>query len=214
MPVSELGSAELERLYGPWAGRTPADAARLLAGHPGPWWVAGGWAVQAFTGVERPHADLDLEVPRVDLPLLRRHLAGRLDVWAAFDGALRPLLPEDDPTGSADAVLPPGCGQVWLRPGGAAPWEYDVLLMPGDRSTWTFKRDRRLRRPLDEVVWSQDGVPYLRPEVQLLLKARGLRPQDQHDFELAAPLLDGPSRRWLRESLALVHPGHRWLTDL
>ena len=214
MPISELTDDELTRLYGPWAERTPPDAARLLADYPGPWWIAGGWAIEAFTGARRHHGDLDVEVLRADLPLLRRHLAGRLDVWMAVDGALRPLLPSDDPDGAAEAVLPAGCGQVWVRPGGAEPWEYDILLMPGSRDTWEFKRDRRIRLPLADVGWTRDGVKYLRPEIQLLLKARGLRPKDQRDFEATLPLLKRNSRVWLRESLQLVQPGHPWVAAL
>lgn len=214
MPVHELGGDELTRLYGPWADRTPADAARLFAGYPGRWWVAGGWAIEAFTGVPRHHGDVDVEVLRVDLPLLRRHLAGRLDVWTASDGSLCPLLPGDDPDGAADVVLPPDCGQVWVRAGGAEPWEYDVMLMTGDWDTWEFKRDRRIRRPLADISWSSGGVPYLRPEIQLLLKARALRPKDQLDFDAALALLSPQAQDWLRQSLELAHPGHRWITAL
>ncbi len=214
MPIRELGSDELARLYGPWSGRLPADAARLFADYRGLWWIAGGWAIEAFTGVERHHDDLDLEVPRVDLPQLRGHLADRLDVWTASDGSLRPLLPGDDPDGSADAVLPPGCGQLWLRHSGAEPWEYDVLLMTGDHDMWEFKRDRRIRLPLSEIRWFHDQVPYLRPEVQLLLKAQGLRAKDQRDFDVVLPALDRALRTWLREALSLAHPGHRWLAAL
>jgi hypothetical protein len=94
------------------------------------------------------------------------------------------------------------------------PWEYDILLTRSDRVTWVFKRDPRIRRPLGEVLWTRDDVPYLRPEVQLLLKARALRPKDQADFEAASPLLDPSSRAWLRESLQLVSPGHRWIPAL
>lgn len=214
MPVSALSHEETVRLYGPWAGRTPADAARLLTGYPGPWWVAGGWAIDAFTGRPRAHADLDLEVPRVDLPLLRRHLASRLDLWTATDGALRPLLPGDATDAAADAVLPTGCGQLWARPSGAEPWEYDLLLMTGDHQSWEFKRDRRVRRPLDEVGRTVDGIPFLRPEIQLLLKARGRRPKDQRDFEVTLPLLPHADQAWLRASLEVAHPGHPWLTAL
>lgn len=39
-------------------------------------------------------ADIHPSVPRHDLPLLRRHLAGRLHAWGALSAALRPLLPE------------------------------------------------------------------------------------------------------------------------
>lgn len=214
MPLSELTGEELTRLYGPWAGRTPAKAARLLQDYPGPWWVAGGWAIEAFSGVRRPHGDLDLEVLRVDLPLLRRHLAGRFDLWTADSGALKPLLPDDDPDGSADTLLPEGCGQVWVRAGAVEPWEYDILLMTGDRETWEYKRDRRIRRPLADVGWSHGGVRYLRPEIQLLLKARGLRPKDQQDFDAALPLLEPDARAWLRDALELAHPGHPWSVTL
>lgn len=209
-----MDDAELVRLYGPWAGRRPADAAKLFNGYPGRWWVAGGWAIEAFTGVERHHGDLDLEVPRAELALLRQHLAGHLDVWTAADGALRPLLPGDDGSGAADVVLPTGCGQVWVRAAGQEPWEYDILLAPGGADRWEFKRDRRITWSSADVVWRQHGVPYLRPELQLLLKAKGLRPKDQQDFNAARPLLSEAAAAWLRESLATVHPEHPWLTAL
>jgi hypothetical protein len=51
---------DVVRLYGPWCHRTPHDAARLLDGNPGRWWVAGGWAVEAFTGAPRDHGDVDV----------------------------------------------------------------------------------------------------------------------------------------------------------
>jgi hypothetical protein len=73
---------ELVRLYGPWAGRTPRDAAALFHGYDGLWWMAGGWSLEAFTGASRRHDDCDPCVLRTELPLLRHHLAGRLDLWA------------------------------------------------------------------------------------------------------------------------------------
>ena len=154
-----LDGEELARLYGPWAGRTPADAARLLAGYPGRWWIAGGWAIEAFTGRSRHHSDLDLEVLRVDLPLLRRHLAARLDLWTADAGALRPLLPEDNPEGGADTVLPPGCGQVWARASGAIATHYfhgTTARRKADRSLVT-QADVEIERFLRQVA-GESGV--------------------------------------------------------
>lgn len=207
MPVSELSHDELVRIYGPWTPRTPQDAARLFAGYPGRWWVAGGWALQAFTGVSRPHGDVDPSIPRHELPLLRRHLAGVLDLWSADQENLRILLPGDVDRDSLAA----SCENVWARRSGGEPWEYDVILMDVVEDRWVFKRDERTSLPVEEIVWSLDGVPYLRPEVQLLHKAHRLRPQDQADFDAASPLLEPGPRRWLREALALAHPGHPWL---
>lgn len=198
---------DLVRLYGPWAPRTPGDVARLLTGYPGRWWIAGGWAIEAFTDVHRPHGDIDPSIPRTDVLVLRRHLDGVLDVWAADQGSLRPLT-GDDPSLSAT------CGNLWLRPSGSEPWEYDVILMDVTDDTSTYKRDARITAPISEILWARDGIEYLRPEVQLLHKAPGLRPQDQLDFDACAPLLTAPARRWLRDALATAHPGHPWIPTL
>ncbi|MEP9384429.1 hypothetical protein [Nocardioides sp. KR10-350] len=211
MGVNDLDTAEFERLYGPWAPRTPAEVAALFEGYTGTWWVAGGWALEAFTGVEREHEDTDPSVLRCELALLRGHLAGRLDVWAACAGALTPLLPDDDPLGAADDVLPAGCGQVWTRPGAMQPWEYDILLAPGTPAEWVYKRDESLRMPMADALWTRDGVRYLQPEIQLLYKAKGLRPKDQRDFDSTLPFLDERRRRWLRDGLERTLPGHPWL---
>jgi hypothetical protein len=198
---------EIVRLYGPWLPRTPRDAAALLEGYAGPWWIAGGWAIEAFTGAARDHDDVDPSIPRSDVDRLRDHLRGRLDVWQADDGILSPMVDEGRP-------LSDTCENLWLRPSGAEPWEYDVILMHATSTTWTFKRDARISLPLPDIIWERDGITYLRPEVQLLHKARGLRPKDQADFETCAPLLDERARTWLREALGIAHPGHPWLRDL
>ena len=210
MPVSELSHEEVTRIYGPWLPRTPLDAVRLFQGYPGRWWIAGGWALQAFTGVSRPHSDLDPSIPRHELPLLRRHLAGRIDLWAADQETLRVLLPADVGRDS----LAESCENVWARSSGGEPWQYDIILMDVTDDRWVFKKDSRISRPVDEIVWSSDGVPYLRPEVQLLHKANALRPKDQADFAVTWPLLEPSARRWLREAIELAHPAHPWLRVL
>ena len=157
---------EIVRLYGPWAPRTPQDAAALLEGYDGPWWIAGGWAVEAFTGVPRAHDDVDPSIPRSDVAALRRHLAGRSTSGRRTTARLRPA-------GGGDATeVAPTCENLWLRRSGADPWEYDVILMSTSPTTWTFKRDPRISLPLREILWDSDGITYLRPEVQLLHKAQ------------------------------------------
>jgi len=199
---------EILRLYGPWRNHCPADADALFSGYPGRWWVAGGWAIEAFTGVAREHDDIDLSIPRSDLPLLRQHLAGRLDIWAADSGTLRPLIGPDGDT------LPATCGNLWLRRSGADPWEYDVVLMDITGGQWHYKRDQRIALGIDEILWHENGISYLRPEIQLLHKAPGLRPKDQQDFETCLPVLDTTARIWLVAALELAHPGHPWIDEL
>ncbi len=202
-----LDHDEIVRLYGPWAARTPQDAAELFAGYDRPWWIAGGWAIEAYTGVPREHGDVDPSIPRSDAHALRHHVAGRFDVWQADSGTLRPLWDGED-------LVSDECENLWLRPSGAEPWEYDVILMHTTPTTWTFKRDARISLPLEQILWERDGIAYLKPEVQLLHKARAVRPQDQVDLDVCAPLLDPGARSWLRDALELAHPGHPWMDEL
>lgn len=78
---------------------------------------------------------------------------------------------------------------------------------------WVFKRDENTRKPIERLgLVSDSGIPYLRPEVVLLFKAKSNRDKDQRDFEQVIPRLDINSRGWLSNSLQTVHPNHPWLT--
>ncbi|WP_045279086.1 nucleotidyltransferase domain-containing protein [Microbacterium oxydans] len=198
---------EIVRLYGPWNPRTVIDVIELFEGYPGRWWIAGGWAIEAFTGVSRPHSDIDPSIPRSDANRLRAHVVDRLDVWAANQGDLLPLANPDRP-------VPDTCSNLWLRPNGATPWEYDVILMDATPALWTYKRDPRVTLPFDKILWSQAGVEYLRPEIQLLHKAPGLRPQDRLDFDAARSSMSDEASAWLRCALETAHPGHPWIEEL
>lgn len=201
-----LDAAEVVRLYGPWSGRTPRDAAKFLHGYSGRWWIAGGWAIDAFVRTPRTHDDLDIGIPRAEVDGFIEFASASLDVWAAA-GSLTPLLhrPSDVST---------QCGNLWLRASGADPWEYDVQLNNVVGWTWRYKRNPNIARPLSDCLWSHDGIAYLRPEIQLLHKAKHVRNKDTVDFQRCLPLLDEPSRTWLAQSLLSESPHHPWLTEI
>ncbi|WP_243232786.1 nucleotidyltransferase domain-containing protein [Microbacterium sp. CIAB417] len=202
-----MDHSDVVRLYGPWHSRTVRDVVELFEGYTGPWWIAGGWAIEAFTGVSRSHGDIDPSVPRSDAHLLRAHVLGRLDVWAANRGDLLPLTDPARP-------VPDTCSNLWLRADGASPWEYDVILMDSTQERWTYKRDPRVTLAFDKILWTKEGVNYLRPEIQLLHKAPGLRAQDQLDFDAARSSLSDEASAWLRSALETAHPRHPWIEQL
>lgn len=191
------------RLYGPWTRRTPQDAATRFAAYGGRWWIAGGWAVDAFVGSSRKHGDLDIGIPRASWRAFVAFASDELDVWAAH-GSLTPLLR------GKGGRLSDRCGNLWLRASGADPWEYDVLLENVQDDTWVFKRDARVTRPLSDCLWKQQNVTYLRPEVQLLLKAGAPRAKDTFDLDRSLPFLGASDLTWLEQSLRTAHPGHPW----
>ena len=67
--------------YGPWDSLDPDELKSVMEGYPKPWWVVGGHAIEAFTGVPRPHEDVDLVVFGRDTPDLRAHFENALAPW-------------------------------------------------------------------------------------------------------------------------------------
>lgn len=200
-----MDDAEFFSWYGHWAPLRPTEVLDLLGGGGFPYWIAGGWAIDAFTGRSREHADIDVTVLARDFAAVRDRLHG-YHIWEA-QGSLRPLLP--------GAAMPDEDGQVWVRRDAASPWLVDLLLTPADGDDWVCKRDRSIRLPLDVIGWtSADGAPYLKPEIVLLMKAKHDQPKDRADFDAALPLLDPAARDWLVTGLRSVHPGHPWLAAL
>lgn len=66
-------------------------------------------------------------------------------------------------------------------------WRFDVFREPHDGDTWICRRYTSMRAPGVFDV-SADGIPYLRPEICLLLKAKAVRDKDVADFgAVAAP---------------------------
>jgi hypothetical protein len=197
---------EFERLYGPWDPLLPTEVADYLNGFDAPWWVAGGWSIEAFTGVRRHHEDIDVSIFHRDLPRLRTAMAGRAHIWSAGSGALRPVN-DDWPD------LHPDASQVWLREHASAPWRVDVLVNPDDDGRWVNRRWAEHVAPLEEITWvGNDGVTYLNPEIALLFKAKLQRPKDDRDLDVAWPLLTPDQRAWLRDAVrATEGEDHPWL---
>lgn len=72
-----------------------------------------------------------------------------------------------------------------------------------------------IRLPYDELIeHTADGIPYERPEVTLLFKAKHARPKDESDLAAVLPRLSAERRQLAAAWIALVHPGHFWLPDL
>jgi hypothetical protein len=178
-----------------------------LADVAAPWYVAAGWAVDLFLGGgHRAHDDLEIAAPRERLG----------EILAAFPELDRFWV--GDPPGLAvpfDAGQPEGSHQTWLCNPASGAWRLDVFSEPSDGDTWICRRDPSIRMPYARLIErTPDGIPYGRPEVALLFKAKAARPKDEEDFAAALPFLDADRRQWLADALTRLHPGHRWLTAL
>jgi hypothetical protein len=102
--------------------------------------------------------------------------------------------------------------QTWLFDLGPLVYRLDVFREPHDGDTWICRRDADTRLPYARVFETTPaGVPYLRPEIMLLFKAKQPRPKDVADLTVTLPALDDGRRRWLADALDQVHPGHAWI---
>ena len=200
---------EFERLYGPWDAFDPPGVQEFLKDFPGEWWVVGGWAIQAFTGVERPHEDIDVVIWRRDIPALLDLARGRYHVWSAGAGALRPV-DERFPEPHLES------GQLWLREHAQAPWVLDCLFNDDVDGLWVSRRDATWTAPLEDVTWvADDGIRYMQPEVVLYHKALQSRPKDELDLQRAWPMLTPEKQEWLRGAIADFYgEDHAWLRNL
>jgi hypothetical protein len=190
-----------------WEGWRPETAAHALAGVDVPWAVAAGWAIDLFLGHQRrEHDDLELAVPASRF----REVAGALSELEFHVIGPGTSVPVD----RAGALLDTH-HQTWGLDRAANRWRVDLFREPSDGDTWICRRDPRIRLPYSEVIeHTNGGIPYVRPEIVLLFKAKHARPKDEGDLAAVLPRLDASRRRLLAGWLEQVHPVHFWIADL
>jgi hypothetical protein len=192
-----------------WDAWRPEVVARLFENVRLPWYVAAGWALDLFRGEQRrEHGDLEVAVPSTRFDELADVLDG-FEVFVITDRA------EATPLSHArDRLM--DTQQTWIREPATDVWRLDVFREPSDGDTWLCRREPAIRMPYARLIeHTGDGIPYGRPEVVLLFKAKHAHEQkNQGDFEATLPLLDPSRVEWLRDALERVHPGHRWLDAL
>jgi hypothetical protein len=167
-----------------------------------PWYVAAGWAIDLFLGGKRrDHEDLEIAIPAAALPEFVDALDG-FEIYAVRvpgKGIFTPL-----------AEAGPGLAethQTWVRDPDSGDWKLDLFREPSEGGTWICGRDESIRMPFAEAIWfTDDGIPYGRPELVLLFKARhAAQEKNQADFAATLPRL-GPDERDRLSGLARARP--------
>ncbi len=185
-----------------WAPFDVATVQRYFGPLDARWWLSGAAALDVFAGTSwREHGDIDVSVWRGDWPRVEPHLVGALDVHVAQSGVLTPL---------AERSVTDDVHNLWVRERDGGPWRVQVNLEEGDDTFWRYRRDERVERAWDEVIWHHGALPFVNPAVQLLWKARDVAPKDQLDFDAVVPRLPAAERAWLADAIALAHPESSW----
>jgi hypothetical protein len=202
--AGHLPPEEFDRWYGGWDPLNPTTIAGFMDGFDRPWWIIGGWSIEAFTGVPRDHEDMDISILSSDAEAFRVFLGDRWTPWNVDEGWFRPF------DSRFTDVRPDS--QVWVRRDAGSPWILDVPFTPDTIGRWTNKRHLAHTEDLADVTWvAPDGLRYAKPEVTLMFKAAQARGKDRQDAEIALPMLNDRARDWLRRTVGLLDPHHPWV---
>jgi hypothetical protein len=193
-----------------------------MTSYPRSWSLCGGWAIDAWLGrVSRDHGDVDLSVFDADHRDLFDHLAGWQliahtsvgdDVSSAlWDGRKLPVPSHIHGRSPADAGPLPDDGICEPARG----WWLDIQIDAAAGDACVLKHEPRIELPMaDAIRMTPWGVPASSPEALLFFKATLPRRRDWRDFVAFLPLLEARQITWLRDAIALAHPGHPWIDAL
>ena len=194
--------------YDQWQPLSVTEIKQLFAGAPFAWGLAGGHAIEQFLGKSiREHGDIDVVVFRDH----QRELQLWLDGWQLYAAdlpkQLRPWI--------TDEYLPFGIHDIWCHKTGSRSWQLQIMFAEAEGNEWFSRRNPLIRGGREGLFATYNGIPCIKVEVQLLYKAKDVRPKDQIDFQACLPHMSERARQWLSETLRLSFPeGHAWQNDL
>lgn len=179
-----------------WAPLTITEVSNLLASIPVSWGIAGGWALDMHLGRRtREHADIDTVIFREDQQAIFQALRNEWQLYKAKDGKLALW---------QDGEFLETVNDIWVSRDGQAPWAFQLMLMESEQDQWVYRREKTIRLPKAEIFsMDRNGIPYLKPAIQLLHKAGSshIRDKDVRDFQAVMPTLSLEEKAWLRDGV-------------
>ncbi|MED2184292.1 nucleotidyltransferase domain-containing protein [Bacillus wiedmannii] len=193
-----------------WMPVTVSRIYEVFSEIPIQWCIAGGWALDLHLGNKsRQHSDIDVIVTREDQLVAYQSLKRDWTLYKEKDGKLM-IWEEGEFLKSTN--------DVWVSKNNNSPWAFQIMLIDSEESYWIYKREKSIKRAINEIFLSTpEGIPYLKPEVQLLYKAGSsqVREKDYNDFQTILPILSLQEKEWLKVSLKQQFPeGHAWIKYL
>ncbi|MYL54930.1 hypothetical protein GLW08_16470 [Pontibacillus yanchengensis] len=193
-----------------WDPITVSEINEVFSKIPINWCIAGGWALDIHISKKtRVHKDIDVIIFREDQQVLYHYLNGAWDLYKAENGKLVSWK-QGEYLGSTN--------DIWVSKDAYSSWAFQIMLVDTDNDEWIYRRDKSIRASKEKIMHkSQDGIPYIKPEIQLLYKAGAsiIRNKDLQDFQNILPFLDTREKEWLKDAINKQFPcGHSWLKCL
>jgi hypothetical protein len=188
----------------------PLKVARLLAGLEKHWFVAGGWALDLFLEkLTRKHKDIEIAIFRCDQLALQNFLKG----WEFKKVIPRPKMHTE--LWNEDEWLDLPVHEIHAENKYSDLLHLEILLNESYGDEWRFRRNPCITRPISALgTNSENGIPFLNPEIVLLYKAKNPNPRDEADFKNVLEILGQKSRDWLKQAIQTCYPEHCWINIL
>jgi hypothetical protein len=190
-----------------WMPITVTEINEMFTEIPITWCIAGGWALDLHLGKKtREHSDIDVVIYREEQRILYQSLKKDWMLYKAQNGKLKPW---------EDGEFLTSINDVWLSKNTDSPWSFQIMLVDSENNEWIYRREKSIKRAKHKIfLRTNEGIPYIKPEVQLLYKAGSskIREKDYKDFQNILPLLVSKEKEWLKSSLNKQFPdGHDWI---
>jgi hypothetical protein len=174
------------------------------------WCIAGGEAIDLHLGEKsRKHSDIDVVIYREQQQNVYQSLSGEWVLYKAGGGQVVPW---------EDGELLESINDVWVSKNANSPWSFQIMLLDSVDDDWVYRRENSINQPKSSIyLRTSDGIPYLKPEIQLLYKAGSskIREKDFKDFKTILPFLSTQEKNWLKHSLQKqFSKGHTWIEYL
>ena len=196
------------------AGKDPFTDLKAVAGlmraFDRPWAFCGGWAIDLFLDRKtRDHQDVDVALFRQDQLAAQAFLmAAGWGLEKAHDGRLSRW--------NVGEFIEPPLHTIWCKNSGFRPDFFEVLFNEAEGDWFRFRRKPAVTLELAKAVQqTEDGLPFLAPEIVLLYKSNNPdHAGNAADFEAVLPALERRGVVWLRQALNALDPGHAWIARL
>ena len=110
-----------------------------------------------------------------------------------------------------------GVNSVWCKKVQDSPWALQIMFMDSEDDEWFFRRNPIIRGKISELgLITDSGIPYLKPEIQLMYKAKKkILQKDKLDFQNTIDKLDYNSLIWLINALQKQFAeNHLWINEI
>jgi hypothetical protein len=196
--------------FNSWLPISMKEIYQIFSKIPAFWCIAGGEVLDLHFGKKsREHSDIDVVIYREQQQDVYQSLSSE---WLLYKAGRGKVVPWED------GEFLESINDVWVSKNANSPWSFQIMFLDNVHDDWIYRRERSIKKLKSSIyLRTSEGIPYLKPEIQLLYKAGSskVREKDFKDFQTMLPFLSTQEKNWLKHSLHKQFPeGHTWIEYL